>query len=319
MSEVRRPSVTFLGEDQPKLRRKAKQAYSDLLLAAKDARAFPPQSGFFVRAAGVTESGLVVTGGNIEYQLSDAFVHGETSVIAGAFSRAGKDDKLTAIGFYNREFSENPPAPCGKCRDAIKEYCDPKLVLLAGTEKRMTATPFKEYLFDSFKSVDPEDLSPQGYDEARVALGQSLDAYLPERMRSRLYGAALVGESRGIFRGSFYTNAGYDASPPILNAVQVWRNTAGDLDFSKVVLGAYDRLPKPSYRDRQALLELDESLMLATGREKPLEVELVSFDRQTGDVTGAAVTNSREWLPHPFSPAAFGMTRALERQIEVLG
>jgi cytidine deaminase len=320
MSERGRMSAEIFSfkDPQPQLTIEKKGAYSSLLLAAKDAKAFPSQSGFYVRTGALTESGLIITGGNIEYALSDAFVHGETSVIAGTLAKKGKEDPIKAIGFYSPDAAENPPSPCGNCRDVIHEHCDPDLVLLTGSEKRMSLTPFKEYLFDSFAEVDPNSLEAVGHSDAALALNQALSTYLPDSMKSKLYGAALVTEGGNTYRGSFYSNAAYDSSPPLFNAIQTWRNTDSDLSLSKVVIASSKDIADPSYRDRQALLEFDEAIMLATGRKKSLPIELVTFDPNNKQVINAAMTDSREWIPHPFSPKDFGMDQALEDQISAL-
>jgi hypothetical protein len=70
----------------------------------------------------------------------------------------------------------------------------------------------------------------------------------------------------------------------------------------------------PLYRDRQAILELDEILRMFKGSNSPLRVEIV----KVGSNVEAYETNVEEWLPHPFSPGAFRMDDVTRAQLDKL-
>jgi len=300
------------------LSQEERAAYFNLILAAKEARAFPRQSDFFVRAAILTIEGHIVLGGNDEYAFSDAFVHGETAALAAALTQYG-DEPIKALAFY----SDQDPSPeftggsCGNCRDVFKEYVSPEMVVLEGNERKMTLTHFSDYLFEDFRQIDPQSINTLGYKKAANGIAIGVDVYLPQHLRNGIYGVAIVANSGNIWQGSLDTNAGYDAVTPGLAARQVWRNSHPEAELQKMVIARYDSLPSPLYRDRQALLELDEALMDHTGRKTPLPVELVHLDRM-GKVVQVAQTNTREWMPAPFTAGSFGMVDAVRGSLKGL-
>lgn len=293
-----------------------------VLEAARTARAHPPQSGYHVRTAGMTADGQVFTGGNLEYGYSDAFVHGETAVVSHAHSVT--DERLTFIGFYNEDVVANASviSPCGPCRDVLEEYADPDLILAAGNSRGASVAELHDYLFEEFEKTDPGRAHKAGVVAARLAIHRAVSAYLPAPLRPNTYGVALVDEQGKVWPGSLYTTAGYDSVPPALAAVQAWRSAfdrqKNAHDMAQIVVVRYGALPKVLYRDRQALLELDEVLRIGQGRKEPLPIELLHLDPSTNQVAAAAQTTTAEWLPYPFSPGAFGMHDALRAQHDAL-
>lgn len=306
------------------LSRELQRKYITLIHRAKEAKVFPDQSEFPVRSSASTKSGKIITGGNAESGFSDTITHGETSLTAVALAKYGKEDPIDTICFYDLQTVEKTYAsPCGDCRDKTLYYWGRDLTFLQGNEKLITVSKLSDYLYDGFTAINPTELNPIGRIEAFRALNQSVDVYLPAYLKKKLYGAAIISKRGEKWAAGLYTNAGYDSSSPILNSVIMWRYNNPDVQLDKLVVVGYDFVPSPLYRDRQAFLELDESTSLVTGRQKPLPVELISIDSNAnsssvGYVDGAWVTDSRQWLPYPFSPRDFGMNDALLNQLRNL-
>lgn len=297
--------------------------YTRLVLRAKEARAYPHQSGYFVRTAGLAEDGTEYLGGNKEYGFNDAFVHGETAVISGM--RDITDGSMKAIAWYRKEGELVTPEsfgrPCGNCRDVMNSYCPPSLVLLNGNETGMVFTHLDDFLFEAFRPVEINKVSEIGAVNALAAMEAAVDIYLSEEMKRKMYGAALVAEDGTVWRGSHYTNVGYDSVTPVMAAVINWRNSyptgsvsEKHLNLSRLVIAGSGEMNSPFYRDRQAILELDEVLRRFRGDNTPLKVEIVKL----GKLAEAYETNVDEWLPYPFSPDAFRMEDVMQAQLEKL-
>ena len=300
-----------------------------MVLAAKEARAYPHQSGYFVRTAALAENGMIYLGGNKEYAHSDAFVHGETAVISGM--RDQTDSPIKAIAWYRREDlpvdEHSFGCSCGNCRDVMRAYCGKDLVLLNGNENGIVYSLLSDFLFDDYTQIENELVRPYPTWIALSAARKGVDIYLPEGVKRNIYGAALVSEDGTVWPGVHYSNAGYDAVTPVLNVVLNWRSnypggiSKRHLNLSKLVVAGDGIMPDPFYRDRQAILELDEVLRLATGRTAPLEVQLIKAkDSRMGyaEAESAFRTNTAEWLPHPFSPGAFRMDDVMKAQLTKL-
>lgn len=313
-------------EKESGLSEQEKEFYYLLVLAAKEAKAYPHQSGYFVKTAGMTESGEMYLGGNKEYAMSDAFVHGETAVISGL--RDLTESPVRAIAWYRREdLSVDETSfgcPCGNCRDVMRAYCDPDLVLLNGNENGVVYTRLRDFLFEDFAQINPEDARPYQTWLALSAARRGVDIYLPELLKKTIYGAALIGEDGSYWQGVHYSNAGYDAVTPVMSAVLSWMNSypggisKKHLNLKKLVIAGDGTTPDPFYRDRQAILELDEILRLFTGRTEPLTVEIIQArDSKSGYASAdkVFVTNTEEWLPHPFTPGAFRMDDVMVAQL----
>ena len=300
-----------------------KERYVNLILRAKEAKAYPHQSGFYVRTAGIARDGTEYLGGNKEYGFSDAFIHGETAVISGM--RDLTNSPLEAIAWYKKEgeivTSDSCGRPCGNCRDVLSTYCNPNLVLLNGNETGVVLTHLNDYLFENFRQIDLSKLSEEGIDKAYLASRAGVDIYLPENMKRKMYGAALVSEDGSVWRGSHYTNVGYDSVTPVMAAVLNWMNDypAGSVSekhmgLTKLVIAGGGEMINPFYRDRQAILELDEIIRRFRDDNVPLKVEIVKL----GEKIEAYETDTDEWLPHPFSPGAFRMDDVMSAQLDKL-
>jgi cytidine deaminase len=303
--------------------------YSYLIHLAGEASAYPDQSGYFVRTAGITEHGTFHTGGNKEYGHSDAFIHGETAVVSGL--RDLTSDRIEAIAWYQKgEIKAGDCGrPCGNCRDVLSKYCDPDLVLLNGNENAFVLTHLRDYLFEDFKKVNLDKYSKYysngyylniGIDAAR----KGNDIYLPEKMKQEVYGAVLVSKRGKSWSGSHYSNVAYDSVTPVMNAIINWYGNyprgsiAENLRLEKLLIVGEKINPHVFYRDRQAILELDEILRKFTNNPNPLRVEIVNVEQvslQERVVKEVYETNTEEWLPRPFSPGAFRMDDVMAGQL----
>lgn len=128
--------------------------YADLIKKAKEgmAHAYTPYSKFNVGAALLTQSGEFITGCNVEnasYGLTNC---AERTAIFKAVSEGKKQFKALAI----IGDTEEAIAPCGACRQVIREFCAPDMpVILANTHGDMKITNIETLLPYSF---GPEDL-----------------------------------------------------------------------------------------------------------------------------------------------------------------
>jgi len=280
-----------------------------LISKAKTAFADPSQSGYYVRTAGITENGDIVTGGNKENSLSDAYVHGETAVISHIRDVYGKVP-IKAIGFYKEgNITEEDISPCGACRDVLIQQTSPDLLLMSGNTNKIVVLKLKDFTFDNFHRINPTDIDAIGLKEALIALNKSVSFYIPENLKRKVYGVSIVDQNGNNFRGGLYTNCGYDAITPGLAAVQTWNNSDQEkTGINKIVITGRNILPSPYYRDRQALLELSEVTY-----QNNVRVELINLDN-LDNIQEVAITDTTEWLPRPFSAGNFGMNEAIREQ-----
>jgi cytidine deaminase len=303
--------------------------FAALVKLAETAKAYPHQSGYHVRTAALAEDGTTHAGGNKEDGFSDAFVHGETAVISGLRDKTASPIEALAWNFVEGKGS---PAefgrPCGRCRDRMLEYCGPELVLLTGNDQNIIYTKLKDFLFTEFSPLSPEELKITEVRAALTACEHAVDVYLPADKKKQMYGAVLVSADGTFLTGAHYSNAGFDSTSPGLGAVAHWRNsyphgTVSEqyLNLEKLILVGQHGIPQPLYRDRQAVLEMDELLRRYNPNRAPLRVELVHAVRE-GDgmpsIVKAVLTDAKEWLPHPFTPGEFRQDDVLEAQLEKL-
>jgi len=285
----------------------------ELISRAKNAFSDPSQSGFQVRAAGITEDGHIVTGGNKENSHSDAFVHGETAVVSRIRDEYGKTP-IKAIGFF-KEGENVGVTPCGACRDVLIQQTSPNLILVSGNENKIVVNKLKNFLFENFHPIEPKNLDKIGINDAKIALNKGVDVYLPEDLKKEIYGVTIIDQNMEKFRGSLYTNTGYDAITPGLAAVQTWNNSSlkRRTDIDEIIFVSKEKIPSPFYRDRAALSELADITRLFNGRESNIRVKLIQLD-ELNNIKKAAITDTDEWLPLPFSARSFGMDEVIENQ-----
>jgi cytidine deaminase len=296
-------------------------------------KAYPYQSGYEVRAAALAADGTMRSGGNKEKGRSHAFIHGETSALDNLKNET--DSPIETIAWYLEKTVEGPISrdfarPCGNCRDILLEYCGPELHLITANKKGIVYNEFKDFLFEDYKVVN-RDLQGRSrfYVERGVAAARGgNDVYLPEEMKGKLYGAVLVSRTGEYWMGGHYTNVGYDSVTPVMNAVMNWVNNypkgvvrENMLNLSKLVIVGFDKRPNVFYRDRQAILELDEVLRRFKGTSEPLPVEIATIGEEywrSREIQEVCRTDTEEWLPHPFSPGAFRMDDVMDAQLQKL-
>lgn len=283
---------------------------------AGEAKAYPHQSGYFVKTAGMTKNGIYYKGGNKEYAHSDAFIHGETAVVSGL--RDMTDSSIEVIGWHREGVltSADFGRPCGNCRDVLKEYCSPETFLLNGNKDSYVVTRLKDFLFEDFKKADFSKIKISDLRPALEALSGGNDIYLPEKLKGETYGASLVAWDGTVWPGGDYTNVGYDSIPPVMSAIINWRwnyptGTVLDkrLKIRKLLVAGKRGIPDILYRDRQAILELDEVLRKYTKSPQPLKVQILNGRGEVYE------TNVEEMLPGPFSPGAFRMDDVMLAQL----
>ncbi len=289
-----------------------RQQILDTTLQAATAKTNPYQSDFHIQAACMNENGQIATGGNREKTLSDA-LHGEVSALNHSFQRFG-EKAIKIISFYKPTTDLdvlNTIVPCGPCRDTLLQETNPdELFMAAGNENIITVKKLRDYLKTDFQSIMTIETDLESVTDANQAIMMSDIDYLPEEMYEDVYGVCLVDKDGNRWIGGLETTAGYNEVSPGYAARIAWRNTIkpGEKrpDLDRITVVQRHHLPTGiEYRDRQALLELDEMLMQKHGRTEPLRVDLVHID--DGGPVEAAITTTQEWLPHPFSAASLGL------------
>ncbi len=129
----------------------------ELMRLAEEARAYSytPYSHFAVGAALLTKDGKVYTGCNIENASYTPTNCAERTAVFKAVSEGERE--FTAIAVIGGPAGEKGRfcAPCGVCRQVLREFCEPSSfrVLLGTTEEVKTFT-LEELLPTSFGPSD---------------------------------------------------------------------------------------------------------------------------------------------------------------------
>ena len=115
-------------------------------------RSYSPNSGFCVGAALLAKDGTVFGGCNIESASFSPTNCAERTALFKAVSEGVKD--FTAIAIVGGKVDGNLEfcSPCGVCRQALVEFCDPKefVVLLGTSEEDYRGFTLEELLPYSF-------------------------------------------------------------------------------------------------------------------------------------------------------------------------
>ncbi len=131
-----------------------KELYLEALRAME--KSYSPYSSCKVGAALLTKSGKVFTGTNIENAAFGPTVCAERVAVFKAVSEGEKEfSKIAVVGGKNGEIN-GIFAPCGVCRQVLREFCDDNFILLLGE------TP------DSFKEITLSDLLPLSFSPENV-------------------------------------------------------------------------------------------------------------------------------------------------------
>lgn len=122
--------------------------------AAQRKRAYAPYSGYLVGAALLSQDGTVYTGCNIENAAYTPSICAERTAFAKAVSEGARSFEAICIvgGRQEQEVPSGYSAPCGVCRQVMREFCDP------ASFKVILATDPAHY--DIYKL---EELLPHGF------------------------------------------------------------------------------------------------------------------------------------------------------------
>ncbi len=128
----------------------------ELMRLAEDARAFSyvPYSHFAVGAALLTKSGKVYTGCNIENASYTPTNCAERTAVFKAVSEGETD--FAAIAVIGGPAGEKGRfcAPCGVCRQVLREFCALDFRILLGTTDEVQAYTLGDLLPTSFGPSD---------------------------------------------------------------------------------------------------------------------------------------------------------------------
>jgi cytidine deaminase len=115
---------------------------------AARARAYAPYSGYEVGAALLGKSGQVYTGCNVENAVYPLCTCAERAAIVKAVSEGERAFAALAVA------TENGGAPCGSCRQILREFGKETVVLIADASGAYRETSVAELLPDSFSATD---------------------------------------------------------------------------------------------------------------------------------------------------------------------
>ena len=137
-----------------------KEMISHLIEEALEARkmAYTPYSHFQVGAALLTEAGRIYRGCNIENASYGVSNCAERTALFHAVSEGVKEFDRIVITGGPEDGELQFCAPCGICRQALREFCDPKsfeIILAKSTEDYRSYT-LEQLLPESF---GPENLT----------------------------------------------------------------------------------------------------------------------------------------------------------------
>ncbi len=96
-------------------------------------RAYAPYSDFFVGAALLTKGGKLYTGCNIENSSYSATCCAERTALFTAVAAGEREFEAIAIAGGHRGKLEGVCYPCGVCRQALTEFCEPSMPVLLVT------------------------------------------------------------------------------------------------------------------------------------------------------------------------------------------
>lgn len=136
-----------------------KKHLMDLAIEAKSF-AYTPYSHFKVGAALLTADGRIYTGCNIENAAYSPTNCAERTAIFKAVSEGVLDfQAIAVVGGMHDTLSEGVTAPCGVCRQVMREFCDPDTFLILLGKADGT---FDQYLL--------RDLLPLGFSQRDLCI-----------------------------------------------------------------------------------------------------------------------------------------------------
>jgi cytidine deaminase len=122
----------------------------ELVAQAMEARkyAYAPYSGYTVGAALLSKSGKVYTGSNVENAVYPLCTCAERTAVVKAVSEGEKEFQALAVA------TQNGGAPCGSCRQVLREFGEDIVVLIANGTGAYCETMVAELLPGSFSAED---------------------------------------------------------------------------------------------------------------------------------------------------------------------
>jgi len=127
-----------------------KSVLESVIAQAKAARenAYAPYSGYRVGAALLGRSGRIYTGCNVENAVYPLCTCAERVAVVKAVSEGERQFVALAV------VTENGGAPCGSCRQTLREFGEDIVVLIADATGAYRETTVGQLLPDSFSSED---------------------------------------------------------------------------------------------------------------------------------------------------------------------
>ena len=134
-------------------------AISDLCQKAIDMRSgsYAPYSDFLVGSAVLTGDGSIYTGCNIENSAFGPSICAERTAIFKAVSEGHRDFAAIAIAGGKRDGELQYCAPCGVCRQVMREFCDSSFRICLAK----SAGDYKEFTLGELlpESFGPDNLN----------------------------------------------------------------------------------------------------------------------------------------------------------------
>lgn len=112
--------------------------------------AYAPYSGYPVGAAGITDTGMLVSGCNVENASTGLGLCAECGMVSNLVRSGG--GRLVAVACVNGR--GEPVAPCGRCRQLLYEHGGRELLVQMPSGVR----PMAEVLPDAFGPDDLRDM-----------------------------------------------------------------------------------------------------------------------------------------------------------------
>ena len=116
--------------------------------AAAREQAYAPYSGYPVGAALLAESGRIYAGCNVENAVYPLSMCAERSAVFEAVCQGERAFEAVAV------VTENGGAPCGSCRQVLREFGEEMVVLIADSDGNWRETTVADLLPDSFSAAD---------------------------------------------------------------------------------------------------------------------------------------------------------------------
>lgn len=283
-----------------------KEQIAKLLEHAREAQNNPMVSGYHVRAVIADAEGNWGRGGNLEVpNHTYAHNHGETAALSDFIQRHGPEVLIRYLGFYTDGASK--VTPCGNCRDVLASHIDMDngIGFSGSPDSAISVVRLKNFYCDKFK------LCKEGADDDELlkTASESLErAYSPyAKPETTCYGAAIRMKDGAVHSARGFTNAGYHNTRALPATIAGIKASAIDgVIPESIILSVTGQTPSVDYASRQDLEEYRAGLAAVL---KNPDIHVPIFIYWTDDKGKIKVykTDTKEWLPLPFTAANFGV------------